>query len=157
MSRIIVFLASLMLVSCTTGGHKTAASVVLPDPSLLRCGAGAHSRLWKDSAIAKDAIFPKQLTVDLENECIPALTAVYDKGVPTSEIRSAIDANYGKWAFSATSAAPSNLWLWRIEPEKFAISLTVDDDGTKKIHYLAFQKNAKVFKDWTDALTGGPK
>lgn len=48
--------------------------------------------------------------------------------VPLDNIKAAIDERYGKWAVPEFLNSP--LKLWRVEPEKFAIQLSV---ATKKV------------------------
>jgi hypothetical protein len=45
----------------------------------------------------------------------------------------AIDELYGKWAVADFSKGP--LWLWRVEPERFAISLKIADKKDEKMHF----------------------
>ncbi len=119
--------------------------VVLPNSNLLRCGSSDCFQLWSQKQ-EEHAIFPKQLIVDMDQNCLYGMTALYDKSVPFDEIESAIDERYAKWA--KRDVANSTLKLWRVEPEKFAIQLSVADRkddkrnvaeaGTKQAIYLAF-------------------
>jgi len=74
------------------------------------------------------------------------MTALYDKSVSVDDLKTAIDERYEKWAH--TDFANSPVKLWRVEPEKFAIQLSVagkEDEkkniaeaGTKRAIYIAF-------------------
>jgi hypothetical protein len=74
------------------------------------------------------------------------MTALYDKSIPLDDIKAAIDKRYGKWAVPEFANSP--LKLWRVEPEKFAITLSTADKkdekrniaeaGTKQALYIAF-------------------
>ena len=132
-------------------GHFQAAKegntsrLVLPNPGLLRCTSSDCSRLWSENPGAND-VFPKQLIVDMNQNCIYGMTALYDKSVPVDDIKSAIDERYAKWVNA--QFASSALKLWRVEPETFAIQLSVADKkdekrniaeaGTKQVIYIAF-------------------
>ena len=74
------------------------------------------------------------------------MTVLFDKSIPLDGVRAAINERYEKWALAEFSDLPVK--LWRVEPEKFAIQLTVAekkdekmhiaDAGTKRVIYLAF-------------------
>ena len=74
------------------------------------------------------------------------MTALFDKSIPLDDIKAAIDERYGKWAVPEFVNSP--LKIWRVEPEKFAIQLSVaskNDEkrniaeaGTRLAIYLAF-------------------
>jgi len=51
------------------------------------------------------------------------MTALYDRSLPLDDVRAAIDERYGKWAIP--EFANSSIKIWRVEPEKFAIQLSV--------------------------------
>lgn len=53
-----------------------------------------------------------------------------------NDVKAAIDERYGKWANASNSTAPVK--LWRVEPEKLAIQLAVNDDGMVQLIYLIF-------------------
>jgi hypothetical protein len=73
------------------------------------------------------------------------MTALFDKSIPLDDIKAAIDERYGKWAVPEFVNSP--LKIWRVEPEKFAIQLSVAskkdekrnmaDAGTRQAIYLA--------------------
>jgi len=78
--------------------------------------------------------------------CLYGLTALYEKSIPAEEVMAAIDARYEKSSLS--NFANSSLRLWRIEPDKFAIQMSVADKadekkhiteaGTTRVIYIAF-------------------
>ena len=82
----------------------------------------------------------------MNQNCIYGVTALYDKSIPFEDIASAIDARYTRWAKPDFAHAPPR--LWRVEPEKFAIQLSVagrEDEksnvaeaGTVQAIYIAF-------------------
>jgi len=74
------------------------------------------------------------------------MTAVYDKEISADDLKKAIDERYEKWAVPGFEK--SQLKLWRVEPEKFSIQLSVSDKndekkrfreaGTKQLIYITF-------------------
>ena len=50
-----------------------------------------------------------------------------------SELRSTIDALYGKWSFHSDPIS-----IWRVESEQIAVSMTDGFDGAKEVIYLKF-------------------
>ena len=82
----------------------------------------------------------------MNQNCLYGMTALYDKSISLDDVRAAIDERYGKWALPGFEK--SAMKLWRVEPEKFAIQLSVADKtdeqrniadaGTKQAIYIAF-------------------
>jgi hypothetical protein len=82
----------------------------------------------------------------MDQNCVYGITAIYDKSVPFETVKSAIDERYAKWAKVEYSG--QTLKAWRIEPERFAIQLSmaskadqrknVADEGTTQVIFLAF-------------------
>jgi hypothetical protein len=101
--------------------------------------------LWSDNP-ETDAVFPTQIIVDINHNCIYGFTALYDKSVSLDAVEAAIDERYKKWALADFVKSP--LRLWRVEPEKLAIQLSVADKkdekrniaeaGTKQVIFLPF-------------------
>jgi hypothetical protein len=127
-----------------TALKETRSRIILPNPDLLRCKSLACSQTWLEKSEQPNAVFPKQVIIDMNQDCLYGFTALYDSSIPLDEIRNALDDRYGKWAVSL--ANPLN--VWRIEPDKFAIQLSVADKndqkrhiaeaGTKQVIYIAF-------------------
>ncbi len=82
----------------------------------------------------------------MNQNCLYGVTALYDKSVSVDDVKTAIDERYEKWAHADSANSPVK--LWRVEPEKFAIQLSVagkEDEkknigeaGTKQAIYIAF-------------------
>jgi hypothetical protein len=147
MKRVITAVVLMLgLAHCQTAKEENGSRLVLPNPKLLRCKSSDCFQLWLDKSAEANAVFPKQLIIDMNQNCIYGVTALYDKSIPVDEIKSAINERYAKWANPEFTNSP--LKLWRVEPEKFAIQLTVagkEDEkknvaetGTKQAIYIAF-------------------
>ena len=61
------------------------------------------------------------------------MTAVYDKEISADDLKKAIDERYEKWAVPGFEK--SQLKLWRVEPEKFSIQLSVSGKNDEKKHF----------------------
>jgi hypothetical protein len=119
--------------------------IVLPNPKLLRCVSSDCYQLWSETPESK-AVFPKQVIVDTDQGCIYGMTALYDKSLPSDLIKSAIEERYKQWSLEEIKSPA--LHLWRVEPQKFSIQLSVADKadekrslaeaGTKLVIYIAF-------------------
>ena len=82
----------------------------------------------------------------MNQDCLYALTAFYDKSVSLYDIEVAIDEHYS--SSKLRDFDKSSLRLWRVESEKFAIQLSEADrrdkkmfgqePGTKNVIYIAF-------------------
>ena len=141
-----VLIVMLFLLSSREAGPQSPVHLVLPNPNLLRCYHQANcSQLWSETVKEKE-IFPKQMIVDVDHGCIYAMTAVYDKSVPFDQIASVINDRYQQWSVKGTTSPI--LRLWRVEPQRFAIQLSVADKrderrriaatGTKLAIYITF-------------------
>jgi hypothetical protein len=127
--------------------ENSGSRLVLPNPKLLRCRSSDCFQLWSEKSIEANSVFPKQMILDMNQSCLYGMRAVYDKSLSVNDVKAAIDERYGKWALPLED--PSGpVKLWRVVPEKFAISLSVADQkdekmnladaGTKEAIYIAF-------------------
>jgi hypothetical protein len=140
-------LAAITLASCVSIAATTNVHVVLPNPKLLGCQSVACSQLWLINDPVPDAKYPKQLMIDLSDGStittlngslfefpngVPyGLTAFYDKSVTINDVEASINEHYSKWVYG--NPTPT-LKLWRIEPEKFVISLSSHKSGPHVIY-----------------------
>jgi hypothetical protein len=147
MKRVLAAMALMLgLAYGQTATEKNGNYIVLPNPKLLRCKSTDCSQMRLEKSAETNAVFPKQVSIDMNQSCLYGMTALYDKSIPLDDIRAAIDERYGKWAVPEFVNSP--LKLWRVEPEKFAIQLSiatkkdekrnVADAGTKQAIYIAF-------------------
>ena len=126
--------------------EENNSRIVLPNPKLLRCKSSDCNQVWLEKSSDTNAVFPKQVTIDMNQSCLYGMTALYDKSIPLGDIRAAIDEHYGKWAVPEIANSP--LRTWRVEPEKFAIQLSIAtkkdekrniaEAGTRQAIYIAF-------------------
>lgn len=121
-----------------------AARIVLPNTNVLRCSSAGCSQIWP-ADVDQRAIFPKQVILDTDQGCIYGMTVLYDKSVPLGAIRAALDDRYKQWY--GRNASSSGVDVWRVEPQKFIVQLTVADRkwaaaGAKQVIFLAFKGKA---------------
>jgi hypothetical protein len=136
------------LANCQTAQQEKDRGLVLPNPKLLRCKSSDCFQLWSEAPTKENAVFPNHLTIDMKQNCLYGMTALYDKSVPLVDVKAAIDEHYGKWAYEKNDDVAMPVKLWRVEPERFAIQLSVADKrdekmsiadaGTKEVIYIAF-------------------
>ena len=137
--RRIVAIAVLILglTTCRPFEAQNARDIVLPDFKLAGSNVANLSQIWLDRRQPDtSAIYPKQVSIDMEDGVVQGLTAIYDQSVSVDQIQAEISKRYGKFAMARFEKLP--IMLWRVEPEKFAISLSVADDGMKQLIYLKF-------------------
>ena len=145
MTRMLATVALVLALTHFQAPKEQKPRVVLPNPKLLRCRASDCYNLWLQQQESND-IFPKQLHIDMNQDCIYGLVAFYDKSVSAQDIESAIDGHY--LGSKNTDFAKTPIKIWRIESEKFAIQLSKADKrdekkeaieaGTKQVIYIAF-------------------
>jgi hypothetical protein len=107
--------------------------IVLPSPALLGCRSDSCSQVWQKRDVDADAIFPRQVIIDVGDRGVMAL---YDKSISLESLEASINEHYGRWAF------PDNgnrtVKLWRVESDQFSIQLSAEDD-CKRVIYLKFR------------------
>jgi len=89
-----------------------------------------------DTIADPDAIYPWQVLVDFNGGEVIGLTAFYDQPTSMDDLQAAVDERYGKWAMASFRTGPVR--LWRVEPEKFVIQLSVAASGMVQLIYLTF-------------------
>lgn len=129
----------LVLANCQTAQEEKTKWLVLPNPKLLRCNSVDCFQLWLETPTEPNAIFPKQLSIDMKQNCLYGMTATYENAVSIEDVKAAIDQRYGKWAVA--QFANSSIKLWRVESEKFAIQLRVADKKDEKMISLRRERN----------------
>ncbi len=145
----IVFAAVVLMLGLAygqTSKEENRSRFVLPNPTLLRCKSSDCYQVWLENSAETNAVFPKQVSIDMNQSCLYGMTALYDKSIPLEDLRAAIDERYGKWAVPELVNSP--LRVWRVEPEKFAIQLStasrkdekqnIAKEGSKLLIYIAF-------------------
>jgi hypothetical protein len=128
-------IASFLLTALSASAHAGEAGrkIVLPNPQLIHCHAAECSQLWSPDSGDGGIVYPAQVMTDLVDGEVVGLTAVYDKSVSASELRSTINAIYGNWTFHSDSIS-----IWRVESSQVTVSITDGRDGAKQIPYLKF-------------------
>jgi hypothetical protein len=89
-----------------------------------------------DRATDSPAIYPWQITVDINEGTVIGITALYDRSTSSGAVEASIDNRYRKWALPLSSS--TTVKLWRVEPERLAIQLAPTDNGMTQVIYLAF-------------------
>ena len=145
MLRVIVATVLMLGLAHFQTAKEEKSLVVLPNPKLLRCTSSNCSSLWLQERQA-NAVFPKQLLIDMNQDCVYGLEAFYDKSVSVHDIELAIDEHYS--GSKNADLAKNSLRVWRVESEKFAIQLgeadkkdekrNVAEAGTKQLIYISF-------------------
>lgn len=126
-----VAVLTIILTSCGRVRHENSSHVALPSAKLIGCSSSGCSQLWQDKPEDANAIYPKQVSIDIQNSCVSGLVARYDRNISIQEIKAAIDERYGKWALGKNEDPSVPVKLWRVEPEKFAIQLAAVDAQTE--------------------------
>jgi hypothetical protein len=121
-----------------TSKLQNGGRLVLPNPNLLRCRSSDCSQLWSRKADA-DAVFPKQIIVDMDHNCIYGFTALYDKSVSVDAIAAGIDDRYKSWTLADFANSP--LRLWRVESVKLAIQLSTAHKKDEKRNVAERERN----------------
>jgi len=134
------FIALIFTIGLTLDGaaakHATGSHVVLPNSKLIGCKASDCSLLWQDIPTDAAAIYPHNISIDIENGAVLGVEAHYDKSVSMGDIKASIDGHYGKSTYVIDNET-SPVKVWRVEPEKIAIQLAVENDGMKQVIYLS--------------------
>jgi hypothetical protein len=137
------------------------AHIVLPDASLIGCKTFSCYQVLPDASSDPGAVYPWQVRLDFNHPAIVGLTALYDQPTTIDDVQAAIDERYGKWAMAHFRTGPVR--LWRVESEKFAIQLAVNDNGMAQLIYLQFDAKqptsdhvaARILRDCNDQDNSG--
>lgn len=117
----------------STGGPP--GKVILPDPKVIRCGPSNCPSVLPDGKDPR-VVYPWQVSLDYNNGSVIGLTALYDDPISLSDVRAAVNEHYGTFALKSNGKTLEN--LWRVEPEKLAISLSTNEYGMVQLIYLTF-------------------
>jgi len=125
LATVAIAMAALAFGSFRRAGHTAGTNIVLPNSRLLGCRSSACSQLWQGTPSGKNAIFPRQVIVDVfgDESCPRGIVALYDKSVSMENLEASIDELYGRWGHTDNETLPVK--LWRVEPQQFAIQLAV--------------------------------
>jgi len=102
-SVILILVLLLNLPDDQAAQNKHSARVILPNPHLLRCKATDCLQLWSRRPEEQNAIFPTQVIVDMNQDCLYGMTATYDKSMSVETLKALVDAEYGNWAVAGSS------------------------------------------------------
>ena len=134
---IILLIAITSLAICPFGVAQNHRHIVLPDFKLAGSSAPDISQIWQHPKPDDPrAIYPKQISIDIDNNVVQGLTAIYDKSISIGDLQLAINEHYGNFVLENLRVPP--MQVWRVEPEKFVISLSEAEDGMKQVIYLKF-------------------
>src|SRR5208283_689374 len=111
-------------------------NIILPDSKLIGCKVSTCSQVMPDPIADSHAIYPWQVSVDITDGTISGLTALYDPSISIDVVKASIDDRYGKWAVQGLDRGRAK--IWRIEAERFVVSLAPDDNRMSSVIYLAF-------------------
>jgi hypothetical protein len=146
MKRVFAAVALMLALAYGAATEENGSRIVLPNPKLLRCNPSDCDQVWLKNSVQTSAIFPRQVSIDMNQSCLYGMTAIYDKTVSFDDIRAAIDERYKTW--SVPEFANSPLKMWRVASEKFAIQLSVvskkdekrnvAEAGSTQAIYIAF-------------------
>lgn len=130
-------LIALSLTSSVKARPERHKFVILPNSKLIGCKSSDCPQMFPDPA-PEEAVFPWQVSLDFNDGRVIGLTALYDHPISIDEVEAAINARYLNWANKSNNDRTVPVKLWRIESEKFAIQLCVNDDGMVQLIYLIF-------------------
>jgi hypothetical protein len=132
---VLAIVVTLTLTSCSSN-HGNRESIALPNPKLLGCTSDC-SQLWQDGVPDTNAKRPTKVSIDFSGNSPSGIVAVYDKSVSVDDLRQAINARYGQWAHPSSGGSP--VLLWRVEPDKYAIQVSANGDGTSQVIFMTFR------------------
>jgi hypothetical protein len=130
-----LYLSSAQVEAIPTASGR-GAHIVLPNDSLIGCKTPDCYQVLPDASSDPGAVYPWQVRLDFNQPAIIGMTALYDQPTTIDEVQAAVDERYGKWAMANFRTGPVR--LWRVESEKFAIQLAVNDNGMAQLIYIQF-------------------
>jgi hypothetical protein len=98
----IVIAAMTLLIGLTCSGrlkHESGSHVVLPSSELIGCKTSGCSHVWLVDAADSPALYPRNISIDIDDEGVLGVVARYDRSTAIDDIRASINKRYGKWVF----------------------------------------------------------
>lgn len=131
------FVAGLLLAAMSKPPSAAGppGKIILPDPKVIRCSTSSCPAVLPDGKDPR-VVYPWQVSLDYNNGSVIGLTALYDDPTSVDDVRAAVDERYGKFAFDSNGKTPVD--MWRVEPEKLAVSLSTNEYGMVQLIYLTF-------------------
>lgn len=136
MKRIIAAIFTISLIFCGTIKPQTRPHIVLPNSKLIGCKGSDCSQLWQDLPSDSAALYPHNISIDIQDGAVLGIVAHYDKSVSMSDLKARIDDHYGKSTYVIDNET-SPVKVWRVEPERIAIQLAAENNGMKQVIYLS--------------------
>jgi hypothetical protein len=136
-SRRTTVFCSIVLASVVTIGSINALGeeIQLVNPSILGCRASTNVQFFLDAP--SQAVRAMRVCLDIEDGYFSGVTVIYPESITLDQAKRSLNARYKEWE-RKSFADDQTMGLWRNEKEKFAIQLTVDEEGVRLI-YLPFQ------------------
>jgi hypothetical protein len=142
-----MFIALIFTIGLTIGAaaanHANGSHVVLPNSKLIGCKGSDCSQIWQDIPTDVGAIYPHSINIDIKNGAVLGMAVHYDKAISIGDIKASIDDHYGKSTYVIDNET-SPVKVWRVEPEKLVIQLSVENNGMKEVIYLS----ADAWRNW---------
>ena len=69
-----------------TAKEENRSRIVLPNPKLLRCKSSDSYQLWLENSADTNAVFPKQVSIDMNQNCLYGIRAIPDQSVSLEDI-----------------------------------------------------------------------
>ena len=89
-------------------------------------------------------IEPVIVMVDVKDGIFHAATVTYPRKLTLEEARQSLNKLYGKYE-TPSLAIDGEMGIWRVENNKFVISLTRDEDSIKVL-YIRFMPKEEIFR-----------
>jgi hypothetical protein len=70
-----------ILISCARAKQENERRVVLPSSKLIGCRTSAGSLLWPDEAADSHAIYPQNISIDIDDQGVLGVVTHYDKSM----------------------------------------------------------------------------
>jgi hypothetical protein len=121
MKRFTAAIFTIGLAICSAVKPENGRHVVLPNSKLVGCKASDCSHLWQDIPTDAVALYPHNISIDIENGAVLGIDAHYDKSVSVGDIKAAIDGHYGKSTYVIDNeTSPVKVWASNLRELRFS-------------------------------------
>ena len=73
------------LATCQTAKEEDSKRIELPSSKLLRCKPSGCLQLWPLEPEQQNVVYPKQVIIDMDRDCLYGMTVLYDKAISVQD------------------------------------------------------------------------
>ena len=114
--------------------------VYIPQKDIVGSHIDNQLHLLSTDNSSQRTIYPIGVSIDVDAGKITGVVFHYEKSVAIHLIESEVNNTFSEWKVKPSTNNDVGVRLWRVEPMRFTIQLSTDNDGNPKLVYLGWIK-----------------